>query len=349
MLLPAKNGVIDLETGKLLPHSPTYFFTRSIPVYYNPSAKCPIWERAIHEMMGRPIGLDSSDDPTEELEERQRMTERSKELVTFLRRVFGHSLTGIVSEKILCILWGQGDNGKSLLLKILLAMFGDFGMKATTDLFLAKPGGDKLRVRRMREDTWEFEPTHHIFMATNPLPVIRDSTHAMWTRIRLIPFTVTFHDPDKAPRTILDNPRIPKQDKGLGQKLLAELPGILAWCVRGCLDWQKHGLTLPDEVRVATDAYRDEENNVTEFTKEACLVSDTVSDRAKNLFEAYQKWCEYNEQRAYDQKAFGKGLVSLGFERTTRKGVKWYVGIKANELDVSDTEKDSKGIANSSG
>ncbi|MBV9452643.1 MAG: hypothetical protein JOZ19_00760 [Rubrobacter sp.] len=83
-----------------------------------------------------------------------------------------------------------------------------------------------------------------MWLATNHKPEIRGTDPAIWDRIRLVPFDV----------------RIPsgEVDRELPEKLKAELPGILAWAVRGCLDWQKNGLGEPEEVRAATEAYRAE-------------------------------------------------------------------------------------------
>ena len=96
----------------------------------------------------------------------------------------------------------------------------------------------------MREDFWQFNPTHTIFLATNHKPEIRGTDHSIWRRIRLVPFNVTI--PDE------------QQDRQLPEKLRAEYPGILAWAVRGCLDWQRHGLGIPEEIKHATQNYRSE-------------------------------------------------------------------------------------------
>jgi putative DNA primase/helicase len=160
----------------------------------------------------------------------------------------------------------------------------------------------------------------------------------MWRRIRLVPFAVTFHDPDTADPDILNDPRIPKQDKELSKKLLVELPGILRWCVEGCMQWRQDGLTLPEEVSLATEDYRRAMNNVEQFVREGCLTGEHYSVRAKTLYESYGRWCEYNEQHPCTQTTFGKQIPAFGYERTTRNGVRWYRGITVEEIDPNSNE-----------
>src|SRR5690606_13257700 len=92
-------------------------------------------------------------------------------------------------------------------------------------------GGDRVRARRMRENFFESQPTHKIILATNHKPKVHGTDFAIWRRLQLVPFGVKFEGERK--------------DKTLPAKLLAELPGILAWCVRGCLEWQERGLGPP--------------------------------------------------------------------------------------------------------
>src|SRR5207237_1181559 len=118
-------------------------------------------------------------------------------------------------------------------------------------------GGDRIRARRMREDFWEFAPTHKIILCTNHKPKIRGTDHAIRRRVRLVPFTAAIADH--------------QEDKRLPEKLRAELPGILGWCVRGCLEWQRQGLGMPDVVKAATEGYRSEQDLLDAFIIECCV------------------------------------------------------------------------------
>ena len=142
----------------------------------------------------------------------------------------------------------------------------------------------------------------------------------IWRRLRLIPFTVT----------IPDN----QQDRHLLDKLRAELPGIFAWAVRGCLDWQKQGLGCPEEVRIATHLYRLDMDMLADFIVECCLTDRDHSVSAGELYPVYIKWAERNGERLMSRKALGQRLAERGFtKRRTNTGT-LYVG-----LSLSDTNK----------
>jgi putative DNA primase/helicase len=128
----------------------------------------------------------------------------------------------------------------------------------------------------MREDFWEFEPTHKLLLAANHKPGVRGTDIAIWRRIKMIPFTVTIPDSEK-------NPELPG-------KLKTELPGILAWAVRGCSQWQEQGLKHPEEVEKATQAYREEQDSVGLFIDDQCRLDPSASVQSGVLFDAYQKW-----------------------------------------------------------
>src|SRR5262249_33691317 len=112
------------------------------------------------------------------------------------------------------------------------------GARLNETLVKQLTGSDRITGRRMREDFWDFAPTHKLMLCTNHRPEIRETKHAIWRRIKLLPFNVVIPEPE--------------QVKDLPQRLQAEYPGILAWCVRGCLEWQTQGLDVPDEVDIAT-------------------------------------------------------------------------------------------------
>src|SRR5262245_12321485 len=112
----------------------------------------------------------------------------------------------------------------------------------------------------MREDFWEFPPTHKLILCTNHKPKVRGNDHAIWRRLRLVPFVVTFAEE--------------QQDKQLPEKLRAEAEGILAWIVRGCLEWQRQGLGAAGAVDSATREYRSEQDVVSAFIAERCQLGD---------------------------------------------------------------------------
>jgi P4 family phage/plasmid primase-like protien len=312
------NGTIDLRTGELREHHRGDMLTKLAPIEYDASARAPAWEDALQCWL-----------PSEGLR-------------SFAQRVIGHALTGDVSEQVLPFLHGPGANGKTTMLNTVLEMMGDYGQQAAPDLLLAKrgshpteladlfgarlvasvevedgrrlaeslvkqlTGGDRIKARRMREDFWEFAPTHKVFLAANHKPVVRGTDHAIWRRIKLVPFDVV----------------IPKeaQDPRLPEKLRAELPGILAWAVRGCLAWQREGLGEPVEVRAATDKYRHESDVLSGFVDECCVVRPDAWCKFADLWQAYTRWCEESNEHPETKRRFGDSLTERGFERDNGSG-----------------------------
>jgi P4 family phage/plasmid primase-like protien len=323
-LLNVANGTLDLRTGELRPHRREDLITKLAPVEYHPGAGCPLWLKVLSRVMG---GNDL--------------------LITYLQRLVGYALTGDVSEQVLWFLYGAGQNGKSTFLMTILAMLGDYAMQAVSDLLMQKrneshpteradlfgrrfvatieteegkrlaealmkqlTGGDKVRARKMRQDFFEFSPTHKIVLAANHKPVIRGCDMAVWRRIKLVPFLVTIPEKEK--------------DKNLPGKLLAELPGILAWAVRGCLDWQRHGLGEPEAVRDATDEYRAEQDVLARFFEEVCVTIPEARVKSSALLEAYQRWSGDKWMTSVE---FSKRLTARGFASKKSGGVMWWHGI----------------------
>jgi len=312
-LLNCLSGSVDLRTGQLSPHSRENLVTKLAPVEYDPDAEAPRFEEFLSQIMGG-----------------------DEELVGFLQMAFGYALTGDVSEQVIFIFHGSGANGKSTLLNTLLGMTGDYSMKATSRLLMAKgsdghpteradlfskrliaaheseqghrlnesfvkeaTGGDSIRARRMREDFWQFEPTHKIFLATNHKPEIRGTDNAIWRRVRLIPFNVTIPDA--------------QQDRRLPLKLKTEWPGILRWAVKGCLKWQQQeGLGLPKAVELANQEYRSEMDILAPFIEDCCELGTGYEVKSKALYEAYKKWCETNGEKDLSQKKLTSRLLERG-------------------------------------
>jgi len=161
----------------------------------------------------------------------------------------------------------------------------------------------------MREDFWQFQPTHKILLATNHRPQITGTDLAIWRRIKLVPFTVT----------IPEN----QQDKQLVEKLEAELPGILAWAVRGCLAWQKDGLKTPDEVTKTTAQYRSDMDDISKFIAEMCIVAPHAKVMSSVLYKTFLAW---GGDPDMTQKAFTMSMVEHGYAPPKRlnTGMFWH-------------------------
>ena len=334
-LLPCPNGTLDLRTGHMLTPEREHFLTECIAVAYDAKALCPRWETFLWRIMGGTTTPDTPEMSANALEDRERADTRARKMITYLQRVLGQCLTGDVREQDLYVFFGTGANGKSTLINTILTILARYAMKGTAELLMETrndrhpteradlfgrrlvatietqqagrlnevfikeaTGGDPIRARRMREDFWEFLPTHKIILATNHKPEIRGTDRAIWRRIKLVPFTVTITDED--------------QDTTLPEQLHQELPGILAWMVRGCLAWQQDGLQTPEEVLVATDAYQKEQDVFQDFLDTECSRLPAARCSAADLYATYERWCADNDVEPLKKRAFGMRLGECG-------------------------------------
>jgi P4 family phage/plasmid primase-like protien len=332
-LLNCLNGTIDLRTGELRAHRRDDLITQLCPVEFDPDAECPLWDST--------LGLFFSGDAR---------------LVAYWQRICGYALVGEVRDHVLIIAYGEGSNGKSTILGTLLHVLGrDYAIKAPPNLLMAKShdphpvdradlfgrrlvvaietgdgrrldeqgvkeltGGDSIRARRMRENPWEFDPSHTIVMATNHKPVVRGSDNGIWRRMRLVPFLVTV---DGA-----------TADTEIPSKLKAEAAGILAWCVRGCVAWQQIGLSEPESVAEATAEYRAEQDIIGAFLDERAVLNPSMRTRCGEVYSAYQSWADGAGERPMTLQAFGSAMRRRGVETRTSNG-KWYVGVGIRQPD----------------
>lgn len=330
-VLNCENGIVDLATGKLLPHDTAIYHTKIIPSKYDPHAVCPTWLSFLSRIM--------DDD---------------KELIGYIQRSIGYSLTGNTSEQCLFFLYGHGANGKSTFIETLAALSGDYGLKTPTETLMVKKsgggvpndvarlhgarlvtasevdegnrlneslvkdltGGDTITARFMRAEFFDFKPVFKLWMFGNHKPVIRGTDKGIWRRIRLIPFEVTIPDEEK--------------DRRLPEKLRAEMPGILAWAVRGCLEWQRIGLKPPTRIVQATSDYQAEMDILGNFISECCVIGNDEKCSAKELYQAYKTWATDCGEFVANQRRFGQGLSERGLERVRRGAGIWWYGIGLN-------------------
>lgn len=326
--LNVRNGTLNLRTGKLEPHARTDLITKLAPVAFNPDATCPSWDLFLEQITGR-------DAP----------------LLRFIRQIVGYALTGDTREQCLFMLYGTGANGKSTFIEVINALLGDYARQADFTTFAVRKGesprndvarlagarfvaatetesgqhlsevvvkqltgGDTVTARFLHREFFEFKPAFKVFVATNHKPVVRNTDEGIWRRMRLIPFTTTI-----APE---------RRDKGLKEKLLEELPGILAWAVRGCLDWQEHGLNVPERVRRATSGYRSEMDVIAAFIEDECEQRAPARVSPSELYNAYRLWCDMNGERSLAQRRFSQELEARGFSRAKSNGARTIRGLE---------------------
>ena len=322
-LLNCENGTIDLRTGQLRDHRREDFITKLVPVTYDEKAECPLWAAFLN-----------------------RIFDSNANLIKFLKKAIGYSLTGSTGERVIFIFHGAGDNGKTTFVSAIEEMLGDYALSTPTETLLHKKtdaisndvarlngarfvaaaesdagkrlneglikrlagGKESITARFLHQEFFEFQPTFKIFLATNHKPSIKGRDNAIWNRIRLIPFGVT----------------IPKeeQDQDLPNKLRAEFPGILRWAVEGALLWQTEKLGLPSEVSEATKCYREESDDMRDFIEDRITVLGGHKTPAPAVWRAYQEWCVKKHMGADERSSRGElieYLESLGFHREREK------------------------------
>jgi putative DNA primase/helicase len=304
------NGVVDLKTGRLLPHSREELNTKLVQVIYDPNADCPTWKGFLNRIMQDEAG------------------NVKVELIHFLQKSIGYALAGDITEQCMFFLYGGGKNGKSTFINTVKDLLGDYGMQSSTETFMVKQsgsgipndlarlkgarlvsateseegrrlaeslvkqltGGEPIAARFLHKEYFEFVPTFKIFFVSNHKPQIKGTDRGIWRRIRLIPFSTTIRDDE--------------DDKSLPDKLKSELPGILKWAVEGCLMWQREKLGAPKEVVDATAAYREEMDTMAHFLEDCCVIDSAAKVSTKDLYNSYKNWAEENGEHPLAKNKF---------------------------------------------
>jgi putative DNA primase/helicase len=324
-LFSVRNGTLDLRTGTLRPHDPADLITCQAPVAYDPGATCPRW----HAFLDRIFGED-------------------RELIGFLQRAVGYSLTGRSDEQVFLLLHGAGANGKTVFVRTLLHLFGDYGRAADFSTFLLRrsegprndlarlagarlvvaseagegqrfdeellkkvTGGDRIAARYLYSEEFEFTAGFTIWLAANHRPTIRGGDHAIWRRVILVPFGVTIPEEE--------------QDPHLVDRLTEELPGILGWALEGYRAWSARGLGRPPAVQAAVADYRAASDTLAEFLDQRCVLGEGHRATATALWSSYQEWCRAAGERPMSRNAFGERLRDRGLLRVKSHGaIVWH-------------------------
>ncbi|MBU1181372.1 MAG: hypothetical protein KKF00_04255 [Proteobacteria bacterium] len=327
-LLNVANGTIDLKTGELHPHNPDDLIIKLAPVEFDSAVLCPRWIQFVSEIY-----------------------ECNQSLIDFSRRAIGYSLTGDTREQCLFINHGRGANGKSTMLSIYQKLLGDYAQQTPSETLLVKrmpginndiarlrksrivmaleveegrrlaeslvkgmTGQDKMVARHLYSEFFEFEPEFKLWIGTNHKPQIRGTDHAIWRRIRLVPFNRIFKDEE--------------QDKELIIKLESELSGILNWAIEGCLQWQRDGLGMPEEIQSAVDEYREESDPLGSFLSDCITTDGEASIKASTLYQKYKEWAEEAGEKIITGTALGRAVVERGIDKTRLSDGNYYIGIR---------------------
>lgn len=327
MLINLENSVYDMVSGINIPHDATLKFTKKANVSYDESKKCPRWEQFLREIF--------NDD---------------KDLIKWIQKALGYSLTGKTSEQVMFILNGNGRNGKSVFLDVVSHIFGDYrtniqpdslmvknsqgansdiarlkgarfvttvesndGMRFNEGLVKQLTGGDTVTARFLHANEFEFTPKFKVWMATNHRPIIRGTDKGIWRRIRLIPFEREFTEEEV--------------DLDLTSKLLAESDGILQWMLKGLEMWQKERLGMCEKILMANKEYRQEMDVVSTFIEECVNNSLGKEVKAAELYQHYRNYCSQNGFFVLTSTKFGRELDNKGYIKLRKRTGQFYQDI----------------------
>jgi putative DNA primase/helicase len=336
-LINTPAGTVDLHTGQIHQHRRDDYITKTTAV--GPGGDCLRWLQFL-----------------------DRVTGGDRELLSFLQRMIGYALTGSTREHALFFLYGTGANGKSVFLSTISMLLADYAKTAPASSFTASSteqhptdmaglrgarfvtaietedgtrwaeskiksltGGDRIAARFMRCDFFEFAPEFKLVIAGNHKPGLRSVDEAIRRRLHLVPFTVT----------IPENER----DLRLGEKLLAELPGILEWAIEGCIAWQKEGLNPPSIVRNATSDYLAAEDAIGRWLEDHCITNEACWTAGAALFSDYQAWAAQTGERPMSQKRLTQALESRGFRQDRKRTARGFggIGLRVDVTHVTDS------------
>lgn len=339
-LLATPTGTVDLRTGKLRAAERSDYSTKIAAAAPNFDGDHPLWQAFL-----------------------DRVTAGDRALQCYLQRLAGYCLTGSVREQIFAFFYGTGANGKGVFLNTLAAVFGDYSAVAPASMFevttgdrhptelaalrgarlvtaqeteagrrwaesriKALTGDDPITARFMRQDFFTFLPTFKILIAGNHKPAIRNVDEAIRRRLHLVPFTVQIPPAER--------------DKHLAEKLTTEHPAILAWAIRGCLDWQNGGLEPPACVHAATAEYLASQDAFATWLDDCTERGGPYDwESAADLMASWKRWAEAAGEAVGTRNSFGDNMKASGFEQARKADAsraRGYAGIRLVRANYTD-------------
>jgi len=313
--LNLKNGVLDLRSLELLPHSRDDMFTYCLDYEYDPNADCPLFKKFIAEVLVR-----------------EGTTETDQTLVDLFQELLGYSLTPETKREVMVWMFGEGGNGKSVAISVIEGLLGPMSMsidfqtvgtpgnydladipgkrvlfstEAERNKFMAEGyikrivTGDTINTRPIYGSTIRFKSTAKIWWSMNDKPLIRDTTDSMWRRMKLIPFLRKFEEGKNA-------------DPELTNKLLRELSGVLNWAIAGLIRLKVNSkFTQSDASDEAKRQYREEANPVAQWLNTQTCRTARPNLLQAYLFRNYLAWCHDQNEKPVSSTQFSKDLKRL--------------------------------------
>jgi putative DNA primase/helicase len=341
-LLNFLNGTLNLRTGEFRSHQKEDMITKIVPCDYDPRVVCPLWLDHLELVFGGDQGF-----------------------VTDFQILLGYMLIHGNPEQILVILHGNGQNGKSVTSEVLKEILGDYATAASSETFMSRrnnPGGarsdlvdimdkrlviagegeegrrldesivklltgdDSVKVRNLYESERDFKPSFTVMMHTNHRPRIKETSHAIWRRLWLVPFEQRI--PDE------------KKDPLIKSKLVNEASGIINWLLQGVRRYYDNGgrLPMPERIKTAIEEYRAEEDPLAGFISDMCEIDEFLMggyEVTRAIFgEEYRSWCTSNGERPISDRQIAERLKERGIETKKAKGVRKWVGIRLKSQET---------------
>ena len=332
-LLACRNGTVDLFTGELRASDPSDLLTRGVDVDYDAAADSGAWEQFVTTIFGA-----------------------DQELISFVQRLLGYCCTGVVHEHVLPVCTGPGANGKSTLIGVLQDILGEHAMTAPEGLVIRHDhephperiaalrgrrlivsneleqravlaeqtvkmltGGDTLSARELYGRRFNFTPTHKVLLISNHKPKVRGTDHAIWRRIRVVPF-----------ETIIP---VERQDPDLRRRLVEDhSSAVLAWLVRGAVSWHTDGLGSAGVVDAATDEYKSTQDTLGAFLEECTVVVPQNRCKVGDLFNVWRQWCDRSGERPGRKQDFRSALDDHGILVESYQNAKFVIGLGILEV-----------------
>ena len=321
------NGLLDLRTGVLRGYRPNDYVTKCGGAVFVETATCPLWETFLLKAFNH-----------------------DKEMVSYLARVIGYTLSGSTDAQCLWLHYGAGSNGKSTFMNVISALIGDYATTANASTIMSKAvsntsndvarlkgarlvmineledgkrlaeaeiknmvGGEQLTARYLHQEFITFYPQFKLHLTSNYKPSVYDNSHGLWRRINLINWAIIVKEAD--------------QDKQLFDKLKGELSGILNWSLAGLQEYLKNGLQTPQSVLNDTAEFRSEMDSIGQFIEAYCYVDIEARGKAKELYSKYSEWAKETGRQPVNNMRFGNSLKDKGYINYKSGGVMVYKGI----------------------
>lgn len=339
-LVTVDNGVLDLNTGKLLPHDASRMLTKKMNVAFDPDADPTVLNRFLEDWLPDPL------------------------VRGYVCRLLAVTLTGRADERVIPMLYGGSGSGKTAFLEMIYHVFGDFGaiaseaaLKPRADqdgpseklhqlkgsrmvklselsqgsvlneaLVKSITGSDTQSTRKLYGDIEEWKVQYVVWLATNHLPTISSNDEAIWNRVKPINFPGRFID---------DTGRVLNPEhRDLGRKLASgHASAVLNWILAGLRDYEESGLNEPEIIGTWLNKYRDDIDTTRQFMAEApdagmIEIQDEATVGARELYKVYVAWSLDNHLRPVSIKSFKQRLESSGWKQVRRASGMMWLGVK---------------------